>query len=140
MGVSGEVAQHSGGDSGPISAQPASTPTLASDAPSDVSQHEHVDSVRDPHEPQQLKHTTGDVPIEASNDDIDEGGAKAVSEYISELQELQSRSNRETAEQFGVGITQDVPLDDPVLEGEDESVAGSLDVRTHKYLSRMGDC
>jgi len=140
MDISSEGAQHSGGDSGPISALPASTPANASDAPSPVSQH--VSPTLDVHKQEQLKEAPKDSSVDlvdTNHGAAEEAGAKEVSGYTSELQESQSRSNRSTVEPFGVGITQNVPDDDPVGEEEEEqeqeeSFVGSLDVCLVKYL------
>jgi len=140
MDNSSGVAQQHSADSGPMSAAPAATPAVASDAPSAlVEASQHVGPVPVSHDPQQLKQTATDVPVESSHDAVDEEGAKAVSDYISELQELQSRSNHSAAEPFGVGITEDVPFDDLVGEGqgegegEGESIVGSLDACPVEY-------
>jgi len=140
MDISSEGAQHSGGDSGPISALPASTPANASDAPSAVSQH--VSPTLDVHKQEQLKEAPKDNsvdPVDTNHGAAEEGDAKAVSGYISELQELQSRSNGSTVAPVSVGITQNVPDDDPVREEEEdeeqeESFVGSLDVCLVRYL------
>jgi hypothetical protein len=148
VGVHSDVAQPSSAEPGPVSAADAPTPANISDKPQDVGEH-HTEAVSTwdvTHVPFKNEEGQGDPKAsvsDANGDPIDEA-TKPIADYISELQ---STLNASAAEPSGGEITQNVLPTDlaGTVEGEEESVVGSLDVRLpsigrhqRKMLTRAG--